>query len=262
MAAKPDTDGPVLRVENLSKSFGGVRAVRNVSLEVAAGSIHSIIGPNGAGKTSLINMVSGFYKPDTGLVRFNGVDITKLRPSQRARRGIARTFQNIALFRGMTVLDNIMLGRHVHMRVGLLRSFLYYGAARREEVRHRERAEEIIDFLGLTELRKQPTGALAYGLQKRVELGRALALEPELLLLDEPMAGMNQEEKEDMARYVLDVNAEWRTTIVLIEHDMSVVMDISTTVTVLNQGETISEGPPERVVADAKVIQAYLGTAA
>ena len=248
-----------LRVAGVAKHFGGVTAVDEVSLEVRQGEILSIIGPNGAGKTSLLNMVSGFYRPDRGRIAFEGEDITRLAPSRIAERGIARTFQNIALFRGMTVLDNLMLGRHVRMKSGVFASFVYWGMAQKEEIAHREKVEDLIEFLKLEDLRKQPTGALSYGLQKRVELGRALALEPKLLLLDEPMGGMNQEEKEDMARYVLDVNEERGTTIILIEHDMGVVMDISRRVVVLDRGRTIAEGDPQSVQANPEVIHAYLG---
>ena len=235
-------------------------AVDDVSLEVRQGEILSIIGPNGAGKTSLLNMVSGFYRPDHGRISFQGEDITRYPPSRIAELGIARTFQNIALFRGMTVLDNLMLGRHVRMKAGVFASFVYWGMAQREEIAHREKVEDLIEFLKLEDLRKQPTGALSYGLQKRVELGRALAAEPSMLLLDEPMAGMNQEEKEDMARYVLDVNEERGTTVVLIEHDMGVVMDISRRVVVLDRGRVIAEGDPQTVQASPEVITAYLGT--
>jgi branched-chain amino acid transport system ATP-binding protein len=248
-----------LVVEAVSKKFGGVVASQGVSLEVPRGSIVSIIGPNGAGKTSLLNMISGFYKPDTGRVLLEGLDITHKKPSDIAALGVARTFQNIALFQGLTVLDNLMLGRHVRMKAGVLSSVLYWGMAQKEDIRHRAAIEEIIEFLKLQDLRKLPTSALAYGLRKRVELGRALASDPRVLLLDEPMGGMNQDEKEDMARYILDVNQERGMTVVLIEHDMGVVMDISDHVVVLDRGRRIAAGTPDEVQRDPAVRAAYLG---
>jgi len=251
----------LVEIREVSKAFGGVQAVTRVSLDVTKGEIVSVIGPNGAGKTTALNMISGFYHPDAGRITLEGRDITDLAPSRIAALGVARTFQNIALFRGMTVLDNLMLGRHVHMKSGVLASFVYWGLAQKEEVRHRKRVEDIIDFLKIQDLRRRPTGSLAYGLQKRVELGRALALDPKVLLLDEPMGGMNQEEKEDMARFILDVNEEWGTTIILIEHDMGVVMDISDRVAVLDMGQKIAEGTPDEVRVSPAVIKAYLGDA-
>src|SRR6058998_4452115 len=248
-----------LEISDVSKAFGGVQAVMRVSLEVRRGEILSVIGPNGAGKTTLLNMVSGFYHPDTGRIVLDGADVTAGHPSHIASLGVARTFQNIALFRGMTVLDNLMLGRHVHMKAGVFSSFVYWGLAQKEEVAHRRRVEDIIDFLKIQDLRRRPTGSLAYGLQKRVELGRALALDPKVLLLDEPMGGCNHEEKEDMARFILDVNEEWGVTVILIEHDMGVVMDISDRVTVLDMGQKIAEGTPDEVRANPRVIKAYLG---
>src|SRR5215468_6397731 len=250
-----------LSITDVSKRFGGVAAVDGISVEVEKGALVSIIGPNGAGKTTLLNIISGFFKPDRGRIVLQGKDITATRPNEIAALGIARTFQNIALFSGLTVLDNLLLGRHVRMRSGVLGSVIYWGIAQREEIAHREVCEELIDFLNLQDVRKQPAGALPYGLRKRVELGRALALEPSVLLLDEPMGGMNQDEKEDMARYILDVNQERGVSVVLIEHDMGVVMDISDRVVVLDRGRRIAAGTPEEVQRDPTEIQAYLGTA-
>jgi len=248
-------------VEAVSVRFGALLALSKVSLEVRRGEILAIIGPNGAGKTTLLNVVSGFYHPSEGRIVFDGRDRTRLSPPDVAALGIARTFQNVALFRGMTVLDNLMTGRLLKMRSHFLLDALWWGPAKREEMAHRAMVERIIDFLEIQAIRKTPAGKLPYGLQKRVELGRALAAEPTLLLLDEPMAGMNVEEKEDMSRFILDVNSEFGTTIALIEHDMGVVMDISDRVAVLDYGRKIAEGPPEQVRKDPAVLDAYLGAA-
>jgi branched-chain amino acid transport system ATP-binding protein len=250
----------VLRLNDLHLSFGGVTALAGVSLDVHAGDFFAIIGPNGAGKTSVFNCISGIYAPTKGHILFDGHDITSLKPHQRAKRGIARTFQNIALFKGMTVLDNIKIGRHVHLRSGAIACGLYYGRAAREEFAHREAIErEIIALLELQDIRHQIVGTLPYGLQKRVELARALALDPTLLLLDEPTAGMNAEETEDMVRFILYINRVRKLTTVMIEHDMGVVMDISDRVAVLDFGEKIAEGSPAEVQHNLSVIKAYLG---
>lgn len=250
-----------LKVDNISLSFGGVQALTNVSLGVKAGEILSIIGPNGAGKTCLLNCISGFYRPQQGKIFFEGQEITRFLGHKIARMGIGRTFQNIELYTGMSTLDNIMAGRHTKVRSHPLAHIIYFGWASREEIEHRKVAEDIIDFLEIKPIRKKMVGTLPYGLRKRVELGRALALEPKLLLLDEPMAGMNLEEKEDMARFILDINEEKEGTIVLIEHDMGVVMDISDRVIVLDFGQKIAEGSPEVIKSNSRVIEAYLGRA-
>jgi branched-chain amino acid transport system ATP-binding protein len=254
-----DDRGPLLEVESVSVRFGALVALNQVSLDVRRGEILAIIGPNGAGKTTLLNVISGFYHPSEGRIRFQGQDRTRLRPPDVAALGIARTFQNVALFKGMSVLDNIMTGRLLKMGGSFLLDALWWGPAMRQELAHRAVVERIIDFLEIEAIRKTPAGRLPYGLQKRVELARALAAEPQLLLLDEPMAGMNVEEKEDMCRFILDVNGEFGTTIALIEHDMGVVMDISDRVTVLDYGRKIAEGPPDEVRKDPTVLAAYLG---
>lgn len=249
----------ILELKDIYLHFGGIMALNGVSFEIRKGEILAIIGPNGAGKTSIFNCISGLYHPDRGQILLNGKEISRISPYRRAQLGIARSFQNIELFKGMTVVDNIMLGRHIHMRTNLLTGGLWLGRARREEIRHREVVEEIIDFLEIQDIRKKVVGTLAYGLQKRVELGRALALDPQILLLDEPMAGMNVEETEDMARFILDINEERDVTVVLIEHDMGVVMDISDRICALDFGERISLGKPLEIQSDPKVVAAYLG---
>ena len=253
------SDEILLNVQGISLSFGGVKALNNISFDVRKGEIRAIIGPNGAGKSSMLNCINGFYHPQEGQITFKGETRQQMQTHKAAEQGIARTFQNIALFKGMTTLDNIMTGRNLKMKTNFLWQALHLGPARREELEHRAAAERVIDFLEIEQIRKTPVGQLPYGLQKRVELGRALAAEPDLLLLDEPMAGMNHEEKEDMCRYILDVNDQLGTTIVLIEHDMSVVMDISDRVVVLDYGRMLADGTPDVVRADQDVINAYLG---
>lgn len=250
---------PKLHVRDISLNFGGIRALSSVDFKVPNGAIFAVIGPNGAGKTSLINSINGFYRPQSGAIIFEGADITHIPAYRRAKLGVSRTFQNIALYTNMTALDNLMAARHIHMRSNLLTGALFVTGARQEEIEHRRKVEEIIDFLEIENIRKTIVGNLSYGLRKRVELGRALALEPSLLLLDEPMAGMNVEEKEDMARFILDIHERQRMTIVLIEHDMGLVMDISHRVVALDFGQKIAEGTPSEIRQDERVIKAYLG---
>ncbi|MBM3396212.1 MAG: ABC transporter ATP-binding protein [Betaproteobacteria bacterium] len=258
-ASKRRIGDVILKVENISLAFGGVKALTDVSLDARQHEIRAIIGPNGAGKSSMLNVINGVYQPTAGSVTFKGVKRHQVRPHEAATQGIARTFQNIALFKGMSVLDNLMTGRTLKMKAGFLSQCLYFGPALKEELEHRRKVEEIIDFLQIESIRKTPVGRLPYGLQKRVELGRALAAEPEMLLLDEPMAGMNVEEKQDMCRFILDVNDEFGTTIVLIEHDMGVVMDLSDRVVVLDYGRKIGDGTPAEIRGNQAVIDAYLG---
>lgn len=250
----------LLQVDNVSLSFGGVKALQNVSFEVQNSEIFSIIGPNGAGKTSMLNSISGRYHPQQGEIYYKGQPITRLKPNQRCNLGLGRTFQNLALFNHMSVLDNIMVGRHHLLKNNFFTGGLYwFSGARKEELDHRRQVEEIIDFLEITHIRKAQAGTLSYGLRKRVELARAVALKPELILLDEPMAGMNHEEKEDMARYIIDLNEEWGMTVVMIEHDMGVVMDLSHRVMVLDFGKRIAAGLPDEILANPIVKKAYLG---
>jgi branched-chain amino acid transport system ATP-binding protein len=250
----------ILEVQHISLRFGGVKALTDISFDVREHEVRSIIGPNGAGKSSMLNCINGVYAPQEGRITFQGRTFSELSSRQVAEMGVARTFQNLALFKGMSVLDNIMAGRGLKMKTNLFQQALHWGAAQREESEHREVVEKIIDFLEIQAHRKTPVGRLPYGLQKRVDLGRALAMEPRVLLLDEPMAGMNVEEKQDMSRFILDVNEEYGTTIVLIEHDMGVVMDISDRVVVLDYGKKIGDGTPEEVRSNEDVIRAYLGT--
>ena len=251
----------VLEMNNISLAFGGVKALTDISFSVREHEIRAIIGPNGAGKSSMLNVINGVYTPTQGNIRFDGKEFSRMNPRRAAEMGVARTFQNLALFKGMSVLDNIMTGRNLRMKSSIFAQALRLGSAEREEIRNREFVENIIDFLEIQAHRKTPVGRLPYGLQKRVDLGRALAMEPRMLLLDEPMAGMNIEEKQDMSRFILDVNDEFGTTIVLIEHDMGVVMDISDRVVVLDYGKKIGDGTPDEVRQNEDVIRAYLGVA-
>ncbi|UCH39383.1 MAG: ABC transporter ATP-binding protein [Gammaproteobacteria bacterium] len=249
----------ILKVDNISLSFGVMKVLDDISFDIREGEIRSIIGPNGAGKSSMLNVINGFYHPQQGRITFKGETRRQMAPHHAASHGIARTFQNIALFKGMSTLDNIMTGRNLKMKTNLFWQALHIGPARVEELENREAAEKIIDFLDIQAIRKKPVGKLPYGMQKRVELGRALAAEPELLLLDEPMAGMNSEEKEDMCRFILDVNSQFGTTIALIEHDMGVVMDLSDRVLVLDYGKQLADDVPDKVRSNQDVIDAYLG---
>ena len=259
MPAENIRDDILLSVDHISLSFGGVRALEDINFDIRQKEIFAIIGPNGAGKTSMLNVINGFYHPQQGEIQFKGLHRKQMRPHEAAVQGIARTFQNVALFKGMSTLNNIMSGRNLKMKSNLFWQALYYGPARKEEMENREVVEDIIDFLEIQSIRRTPVGKLPYGLQKRGELGRALAMEPELLLLDEPMAGMNIEEKQDMCRFILDINEQYGTTIVLIEHDMGVVMDLSERLIVLDYGRKIAEGTPDEIRGNQKVIDAYLG---
>lgn len=256
-----NTDDCILSVDHISLAFGGVKALSDISFGIREKEVFAIIGPNGAGKTSMLNVINGFYHPQEGEITYKGVHRKQMKSHDAAVQGIARTFQNVALFKGMSTLDNIMTGRNIRMKRNLLWQAVYLGPARKEELENREVVEDIIDFLEIQAIRRTPVGRLPYGLQKRVELGRALAMEPDLLLLDEPMAGMNIEEKQDMCRFVLDVNDQYGTTIALIEHDMGVVMDISDKVVVLDYGKKLAEGTPDEVRGNQAVIDAYLGVA-
>ena len=261
MSAENNRTDILLNVDHISLSFGGVRALEDINFDIRKKEIFAIIGPNGAGKTSMLNVINGFYHPQQGEIQFKGLHRKQMRPHEAAVQGIARTFQNVALFKGMSTLNNIMSGRNLKMKSNLFWQALYYGPARKEEMENRKVVEDIIDFLEIQYIRRTPVGKLPYGLQKRVELGRALAMEPELLLLDEPMAGMNIEEKQDMCRFILDINEQYGTTIVLIEHDMGVVMDLSERLIVLDYGRKIAEGTPDEIRGNQTVIDAYLGVA-